>query len=103
MARRTIEIKIRLNEEEADLLNRSVNKAGISRESYIRSLIKGMPIKEQPSMDLIDILRSLQSIGNNMNQIAVRANKIGFIDTEKYWDNVRELHEIFSRIMEVAY
>ena len=103
MARRTIRIDLRLSEEEAAALNRDVRKAGVSREAYLRALIRKMPLKEKPPMDVIDILRNLQQINNNMNQIAVKANAIGFVDTASYWDNVLWLRETVSRLMEVIY
>ena len=57
MARRTIKIDLRLTESEAAALNRDVEKAGVSREAYLRSLIRKMPLKEKPPVDVIDILK----------------------------------------------
>ena len=71
MARRTVKIDLRLTESEAAALNRDVKKAGVSREAYLRSLIRKMPLKEKPPVDVIDILKNLQQINNNMNQISV--------------------------------
>ena len=48
-------------------------------------------------------LKNLQQINNNMNQIAVKANAKGFVDTASYWQNVRWLQEIISKLMEVIY
>ena len=103
MARRTIKIDLRLTESEAATLNRDVKKAGVSREAYLRSLIRKMPLKEKPPTDVIDILKNLQQINNNMNQIAVKANAKGFVDTASYWENVRWLKETVSKLMEVMY
>ena len=103
MARRTVKIDLRLTESEAAALNRDVQKAGVSREAYLRSLIRRMPLKENPSKDVIDVLRSLQQISNNMNQIAVKANAKGFVDTASYWENVRWLQETVSKLMEVIF
>ncbi len=103
MARRTDKIDLRLTERAAAALNRDVRKAGVSREAYLRALIRRMPLKEKPSRDVIDILKSLQQISNNMNQIAVKANAKGFVDTAFYWENVRWLRETVSKLMEVMY
>lgn len=103
MARRTVKIDLRLTESEAATLNRDVKKAGVSREAYLRSLIHKMPLKEKPPVDVIDILKNLQQINNNMNQIAVKANAKGFVDTASYWENVRWLKETVSKLMEVMY
>ncbi len=103
MVKRRIEIKLRLDEKEAATLNRDVKKAGVSREAYLRSLIRKMPLKEKPPADVIDILRNLQQINNNMNQIAVKANAKGFVDTASYWENVMWLKKAVSRLLEVIY
>ena len=103
MARRTIKIDLRLTESEAAALNRDVKKAGVSREAYLRSMIRKMPLKEKPPKDVIDILKNLQQINNNMNQIAVKANAKGFVDTASYWENVRWLKDTVSKLMEVMY
>ena len=103
MAKRKIEIKLRLDEKEAAALNRDVKKAGVSREAYLRSLIRKMPLKEKPSKDVTDILKNLQQINNNMNQIAVKANAKGFVDTASYWENVGWLQDTVSKLLEVMY
>ena len=103
MARRTVKIDLRLTESEAAVLNRDVKKAGVSREAYLRSLIRKMPLKEKPPVDVIDILKNLQQINNNMNQLAVKANAKGFVDTASYWENVRWLKDTVSKLMEVMY
>ena len=103
MARRTVKIDLRLTESEAAALNRDVQKAGVSREAYLRSLIRRMPLKEKPPKDVIDILRSLQQISNNMNQIAVKANSMHFVDTAAYWDNVKSLQKAIGEMVERMY
>lgn len=103
MARRAIKIDLRLSESEAEALNRDVKKAGVSREAYLRSLIRKMPLKEKPPMDLVEVLKNLNQINHNMNQIAVKANAKGFVDASSYWDNVRWLQETVSKLMEVIY
>jgi hypothetical protein len=44
------------------------------------------------------MMKELRAIGNRINQIAVRANAIGFIDAEQYEKNARELHEAILSI-----
>lgn len=103
MARRNIKIDLRLSDNEAAALNRDVKKSGLSREAYLRSLIQKMPLKERPPLDLIEVLRNLSQINNNMNQIAAKANSIGFIDTSAYWKNVRLLEDTIRMLTEEMY
>ena len=100
MARRNIKIDLRLNEQEMERLRRDVAR---SREKYLRALIEHSSIREMPSMDLISVLRNLQQINNNMNQVALIANAKGFVDTAAYWENVELLKETIHELLEVMY
>ena len=103
MARRNIKIDQRLNEQEMERLRRDVARSGWSREKYLRALIEHSSIREMPSMDLISVLRNLQQINNNMNQVALIANVKGCVDTTAYWDNVELLKETIHELLEVMY
>ena len=103
MARRNIKIDLRLNEQEMERLRRDVARSGWSREKYLRALIEHSPIKEMPSMDLISVLRNLQQINNNLNQVALIANAKGFVDTATYWENVELLKKTIHELLEVMY
>ena len=96
-------LHIRLSDQELALLKRKSQKAGINPQAYIIALIKGNNIKEQPSVEWQELLKALRQINNNMNQIAVKANSNGFIDTVEYWKNVKQIQEITGRIMEAIY
>lgn len=103
MARRNIKIDLRLNEQEMERLRRDVARSGWSREKYLRALIEHSSIREMPSIDLISVLRNLQQINNNMNQVALIANVKGFVDTTAYWENVELLKETIHELLEVMY
>ncbi len=103
MERRIIEIKVRLSESEMALLNRDVKKSGLSREAYLRSLIRKMPLKERPQIELTEVLHGLRKIGSNLNQIAMIANTKGFVDTAAYWENVRWLQKTVGQIIRGMY
>ena len=101
--RRKYEVKFRLNQIEFEELKCSVEKSGLSREAYLRAMVKNRPITERPSMDLVDVLRNLQQINNNMNQIATKANSLNFVDTAAYWENVEVLKDTIGKLLEVMY
>lgn len=103
MARRNIKIDLRLSEQEMERLRRDVARSGWSREKYLRALIEHSAIKEMPSMDLVAVLRNLQQINNNINQIALVANANGFIDTAAYWENADRLKKMIHELLEVMY
>ena len=101
--RRRNKIDLRLNDTDLAQLNHDVEKSGWSREKYLRALIAKRPIRERPSMDLVSVLKQLQQINNNMNQIAVKANSLNFVDTAAYWENVDQLEELKGKLLEVMY
>ena len=103
MAKRNIKIDLRLNKEESDYLNKSVERAGLSREAYLRALIKDKHIKECPPIEFFDVLKALRQISNNINQIAAKANSTGLIDACEYRNNVKWLQSVIGKLMEEMY
>ena len=80
MSRRTIEKHILMTRAEAQDLQKKAKKACLSEAGLIRLLIRGYEPKEKPDGRFYDVMRELSSIGNNINQLAVKANSLGFID-----------------------
>lgn len=72
MARRNRKIDLRLNDTEFERLNNDVQKTGLSREEYLRSLITHSPIKTMPSKNLVEVLKILQQINNSMNLLSIK-------------------------------
>ena len=98
MRKRAHRIWAHLSDDEYDTFRCSVKKSGLSQEAYLRALIKGRVPREPPPADYYAMMKELRAIGNRINQIAVRANAIGFIDAEQYEKNARELHEAILSI-----
>ena len=96
MRKRTREVMLWLSEDEYNLLKKNVDKTGLSMQAYLRKVIKGVQPKSLPPMEFFEILSELRRIGINMNQIAVKANTIGFVDTEEYWSNMKALENAIS-------
>ena len=101
--KRNREVRVRLSEDELAVLNQDTEKSGWSREKYMRALIAHSPIKSKPSMDLVSVLRNLQQINNNINQIAMKVNTLNFVDTAAYWENVDGLKKTIQELLEVMY
>lgn len=91
MRNRNVQIIVRMNEKEAAHLRKQVKRTGLSMSAYIRFLCNGYAPKENPPVAFHDMMRALYQIGNNMNQIAARANATGFIDAAEYDRQHREL------------
>lgn len=98
---KTREIKVRLTDEELLELNRLVARSGLSREEYVRSLIKKIIPSDMPSVELVETIKQLRMIGNNLNQIAVIAHKTHSIDIMKYKKNIDDLQDMIQYILKV--
>ena len=84
MKKRTEDIHIRLTEQEAEDLKRKASLCGITQSSLIRILLKGYEPREKPDDRFYEVMRQMSAIGNNLNQIAARANALGYIDAQEY-------------------
>ena len=93
MRKRTVQILFRLTEEEAEQLNELVRKSGRSKEAFHRETVKGNRQCEKPDPEFYKMMRELSAIGNRINQLAVKANALGFIDTPMLREEARKWHE----------
>lgn len=99
MRKRNCSVLIRFTEKELEQLDRNVKKTGLTRESYIRTVLDEKTPKELPPMDFYDIMKELRQINNNMNQLAFRANAYGEFDRAEYRLNADELQKAIGTIM----
>lgn len=101
MMKRTKEIKVRLSDEEFKKLNQAVLESGLSREEYIRSLLKKIVPSNKPNIDFIETIKQLRMIGNNLNQIVVIAHKTKSIDTVRYKHEMLLLQNEIKHILDL--
>ena len=66
-------------------------RTGLGTTRLLRKLITDTELKAKPTPELREVLRAMDRIGNNLNQLAHRANTIGLIDQAE-WDRVKALH-----------
>ena len=78
--RRNIEKHILMNREEAQDLERKARMTCLSEAGLIRLLLKGFHPKEKPDKEFYEVMQQLSAIGNNINQLAKKANSLDFID-----------------------
>lgn len=78
--RRNIEKHILMSREEAEDLQNKARKACLSEASLIRLLLKGYEPRERPDERFYKAMQELSAIGNNINQLAAKANSLNFID-----------------------
>ena len=78
--KRNIPIRVWLSKSENAELNRKAKMTGLPKSTVIRLLLKNYEPREKPDARFYDTMRELSAIGNNINQFAVKANTLGFID-----------------------
>ena len=98
MRKRPHRIWCHLSDTELLDFNRKVKLSGMTRQSYLRSLISGYTPKELPSFEYLAMMKQLQAIGNNVHQIAARANATGFYKAKEYEQYMTDVYDAIARI-----
>lgn len=100
MRKRNIQVLFRLNKDEMQHLKKNVKKSGLSQETYIRQVISGNVLREKPDEQFYDTMRELSAIGNRVNQLAVKANALGFVDAPLLKEEAKKWAEFRLKIRE---
>lgn len=98
MRTRNIPVQVWLNEEEFRKLDSLSHRSGLSFSSVLRNFIMGENIKERVHPDYRSLLRSVDRIGININQIAHKANMSENINTDDLHTTISLLKEIRKEI-----
>ena len=93
MRKKNIKKQIWIDAKEDELLKKKSKQAGLTESEFIRSLIKGYRIKEQPTEEIKSFQREIYGIANNINQIARIANAKGVIDVPHLKKEIDKLDE----------
>lgn len=94
MRKRNRRFNLWLNDTEFYHLEQQAHNAGLKKEPYIRKLIMGTEIRPRPPDKYAKLLRELSAIGNNINQLAYKANGIGVIQVKE----VQKMREALDKI-----
>ena len=81
--RKGIKKQFWLSEKAAADLKRKAQKSGITETTVIRQLLRGYEPREKPDQRFYAAMREMYAIGNSLNQLAMEAHSLGFIDTPK--------------------
>ena len=88
----------RFSRDEAQDLQKKAKKACLSEAGLIRLLLRGYEPREKPDERFYDVMRELSSIGNNINQLAVKANTLGFVDAPQLKKEAERWHKFQADI-----
>lgn len=98
MRKRNIQKIVRFSRDEAQDLQKKAKKACLSEAGLIRLLLRGYEPREKPDERFYDVMRELSSIGNNINQLAVKANALGFVDVPQLKKEAERWHKFQADI-----
>ena len=97
--RRNVTLTVRLTEEEKDHIVNMATKANLSLTDYIVELSKLVPIVVPENVK--PLLIELRRIGNNINQIATRAN-MDIYQRENFEGIRKELETMNDNLCKIA-
>jgi hypothetical protein len=84
MRNRNVRYQLFLDDDEFRKLAAHAQKCKMSKASYIRHLINNKTPVELPPTDYHALVREVRMLGNNLHQIAAKANAMGFLDAPEY-------------------
>ena len=82
-----------LSPKDAEELKRKAELAGLTETAVVRLLIRGYEPREKPDGRFYDAMRNLSAIGNNINQLAAKANTLGFVDAPQLKKEAERWHK----------
>ena len=71
-----------------------VEEAGISKERFLRKMISGFRVYEAPPVDFYTLIREINRVGSNIEQILRLANTKGLLDVPRLRSHLDELDKI---------
>lgn len=98
MRKRTSAILVRLSEAEHTHLKRQAANAGLKMEPFIRKLIMGADIQPRPPDNIAQLIREINYIGNNINQIAKKVNTESRVSQAQLDEVFQLLGEIYREV-----
>ena len=74
------QICLKLNTEEEFRLRALCKEANLSKQDYIRQCIVYSVVVQRMTPEIADLIRKLAGMANNLNQIAKKANQMGYVE-----------------------
>ena len=98
--KRTHLVKVYLNDAEYEKLCKDSATFGRDKSKYLRLLIEWIEPVAPPSVDVKKFTRELRRLGVSLNQIAARANSLGYVDDLEYRRYADEVMKVLGAIQQ---
>ena len=92
-------ILLRLSKDEFDRVTELAQATVLSREAFIREVLRGTTIRERPPAEYGEIVRELRRIGSNVHQLLIKARTLEFVDEimlQETVDAIRRMDRVFT-------
>lgn len=99
MDKRNCRFELRLNEKEKNMLEKKSIKAGVTKAAFIKMCLSGSEIKPATTSDYKELIKEINYIGHNINQIAKAVN-LGIALPEDIKAVQQKLDKIYELIRE---
>ena len=96
--KRTIKKQFWFSSDEAQDLQKKAKRTCLSEAALVRLLLRGYEPRERPDERFYDAMRQLSAIGNNINQLALKANAQGFVDGPMLTEEAKRWHKFRADI-----
>ena len=93
MMKQRIKKQFWLSPQDARELKRKAKLCGITETAVIRILLHSYEPKEKPDARFYEAMRQLAAIGNNINQLAAKANALDFVDAPMLREEAKRWRE----------
>ena len=91
-----------LTEAEYAKLEKKAKETGMKKAQLLRAFITDNEIRAKPAEDYLKLVREINAIGNNINQIAHIANTQKYVDKEQIKYIVEYLDDIMDKVREIG-
>ena len=82
MKNRIYRVHFRMEEKDYKLLKKQLSISGLSLADYMSRLVRNKKIKERPPKEYAQMVYELAKLGNNVNQLAHKANATNYAAVE---------------------
>lgn len=97
--KKSYRVSVKMSTLDYYTLKAKSRQAGLNKSELIRRCIKDSTIKQRLSPEILDLVRKLCGMANNLNQIARKANAAGYTDTRvEYLFLAAKIDNLLDRI-----
>lgn len=98
MREKIARFEMKLSYDEEEKLKTDSLKANLTKSEYVRRLIMNCKLREKPDDRFYEVMTQLTRIGNNLNQIAHKANYSDNIDKDYYIAEAKKWNTFMNNI-----